>query len=132
MSDSEHRAAALFHPIMAADPTGIVGVVRIAIAGGNQSYLVPQELRGRFFKFKHSNGGEMQFGFTRDAAGTVVMDQAAALGTGHVSAGWPLAPGVEIDGRIPLGNGTSPVYLNFRCVNPGGFLVGTPSEQAAP
>lgn len=132
-SEAEQRAASQFHPTLAADPTGLTGVFRIAITGANQSVALPNTMKGAWLDLRHSNAGELQYGFALGAAGTVNMDEPAAIGAGDVNAGYPIPVGSEKPGRIP----THPdpaviVYLTFRCAAAGGFLVGFVSERPAP
>lgn len=75
----------------AADTTGEKGVIRYAGSTSSQSATVPTAMRGAEC-IMLSQGTYAQWGVVLegDTAPTLVIDQAAAFGTGHASAGGTL------------------------------------------
>ena len=136
MSDAEQRAASQFHPIMEADAAvgygGVVGVFRVAIDGTAQSFEIPDAWKGKWLDLRHSNSGELQYGFKigGTAGGTVNMNEVSAITAPDVNAGYPIPVGSEKPGRIP--NANTRIWLNFRCAVTGGQLIGFVSEQPCP
>lgn len=94
MNDIE-QAARVVGPIVAADATNRTGVIRVANTGSAQTATLPTSgaergkkstLAKRFIRIA-AVGANVQFGFGIGSAPTIVLNQASAVGTGHVSAG---------------------------------------------
>jgi hypothetical protein len=100
MSVAADKAASIQGPIAAADATGLTGVMRVAMTGSSQSVAIPTELRGKYVDLYCTVEAQYAFG-TGAAAPTIVTDQAAALGTGHASAGKTLPAGIDKSVLVP-------------------------------
>ena len=96
------QAARVTGPKAAADNTGLTGVMRYALTGANQQVTLPTNST---VKGKKSNygarfvrllamGANVQWAEGHGSAPTIVLNQTAAMGTGHVSAGVTLVNGV--------------------------------------
>lgn len=123
MSVPELKAALLGHPIAAADVRGITGVYRYALTGSPQNAAIPAELRGKFTTLTVVSADDIQFAFGVGAAPTIALNQASALGTGHVQAGKTVFSRIPLDRQIPLAathlgwcaTGGSGGYLEIEC-----------------
>lgn len=93
------KAAAIQAPIAAANPAGNTGVHRIAVSGSAQSFALPAGMIGKYITLFCT--AEIQYALGLGAAPTIVLNQAAALGTGHAAAGKTLTAGQDKDVPIP-------------------------------
>ena len=118
-SKSQEQAALLAHPLAVADTTGLTNVHRIALTGAAQSVAVPAGWQERFVRLTVDSTSNVQYAFSTGAAGqTLVLDQAAAIGTGHAACGATIFAGQSKDGRVRRGV----TFLNFIADAAGGFL----------
>jgi len=101
-SVAEERAALIKAPVAAADATGATGVFRVAISGASQNAALPSAWVQRGFVCLYCTA-DVQYAFGIGAAPTLVLNQASAVGTGHVSAGKTLPAGQDKDVPIPVG-----------------------------
>lgn len=115
-SSAVEKAALVSHPLAVADTSGLTNIHRIAITGVSQSVAVPAGWAGRFVRITNASTADVQYAFSRLAAATIVMNQAAAIGTGHASAGATIFAGSSRDARIQSGV----LFLNF--IGTSGFL----------
>lgn len=94
--------------VLTADPTGITGVLRYALTGVAQSAQLPLEAAhpqkrstlGKRFIRVLAVGANVQLAQGQGSAPTVVLNQVAAFGTGHVNAGATCVNGVEKEFEI--------------------------------
>jgi len=96
---------------LAADTTGLTGVMRIAVTGAAQSFALPaatsdpqkKSTMGKRFLRLVPVGVNVQLAQGAGAAPTIVLNQVSVIGTGHVGAGASFFNGVpdqwEIDQR---------------------------------
>ena len=113
MSAIEVKSAAVSFPISAADPTGASGVHRIANISAASSVELPSGMRGKFIRVRPI-GGDVQVGLSFGSSGqTLVVNQAAALGTGNAAAGATVKDGEWIDGIVPTVASPGRVWLNY-------------------
>lgn len=119
------KACSLKGPIAAADPTGQTGVHRIAITGSAQSFTVPAALQGKYITIYCT--AEIQYAFRIAAAPTIVLNQASALGTGHVAAGKTLPAGQDKDVPVPKGGNGESVFIGW--IGTAGFVEIVCSES---
>ena len=123
------QAARITGPKAAADTTGLTGVMRYALTGANQQVTLPTNstVKGkknnygaRFIRFL-AMGANVQWAWGSGSAPTIVLNQASALGTGHVSAGATLVNGVPEQLMISseathiafIGDNSTTGYLEF-------------------
>lgn len=101
MGAHTEKASCIGGPVLAADTTGMTGVLRVAATGASQSVTPPAmtdnaqkktTFAGRFMRIRPV-GCTIQWGQYFGTAPTVVSNQAAAFGTGHAGAGASLADG---------------------------------------
>lgn len=128
-SQDANKAARVTGPIAAADATNRTGVVRIALTGSAQTATLPttgrdpqkkSTLGARFIRIA-AVGANVQFAQGLGSAPTIVQNQAAAVGTGHASAGATLFNGVAeqfmLDSAAThlgfIGDGGAAGYLEF-------------------
>lgn len=130
-SEVLNRAALVSAPIAAADATGATGTQRYATTASTQSVLVPTAMQGRWMKVQAVTLA-VDWAFTIGATGTIVVDQAAALGTGHASAGDTLQAGSVDQVMVPKPRDGKPVYINFRSTGTTGFFVFRCSDAPVP
>lgn len=124
-SSAEEKAALVSHPLAVADATGLTNVHRIAITGVSQSVAVPAGWVGKFVRITNDSTSDVQLAFSRLAAATIVMDQIAAPGVGHASAGATIFAGSSRDARVRQGV----LFLNF--IGVSGYLEIEVSECPA-
>lgn len=115
MSAIENKFCSIAAPVSAADDTGKKGVHRIAITASSGSLTVPAEMKGRFVRVK-AVSTDVQVAF-KESAQTLVWNQAAALGTGHLAAGETVFAGTQ-EGWLLT---TKDAYLNW-VANGSGYL----------
>jgi hypothetical protein len=126
-SNAEQRAASVFHPLIAADPTGYDGTFRGSITTASQNMAIPAAIRGLWLKL--FAGAAVQFGFGNGTtAPTLVYDQQSTLGTGHVSSGGDIPAGGIDDARIP----PDATFIVWIGAANGGKFAGRVSEKPAP
>lgn len=122
----ERQAAALAAPTAAADATGKRGVYRIASSTSNTSTELPKVTGGdgvtRYTWAGHyvrvqSRGCDTQVAFSV-GSGTLNYDEASALGTGDVNAGWTIINGTYQDFIVP----DDATHIVFRSSAAGGFV----------
>jgi hypothetical protein len=123
------QAARVTGPFAAADATARTGVQRIALSGASQSFVLPvvasedgkkHNLSGRFIRM-FADGDSIQWAFGVGSAPTIVRDQAAAVGTGHVSAGGTLVNGVPEHILVP-DKATHVAFISKTASPPTSFL----------
>ncbi len=125
------KANKLAFPSCALDATGITGVMRIAVTTTAGSSQLPAGMRGKFMIVK-AVGCDIQLGVSQGAAGvTVVSNQPSAPGTGHAQAGFTVSNGERLDGVVPTGKPTIPLWLNY-VGSAAGFLEVFCSEAVNP
>lgn len=128
----ESRDAYIIGPTSAVDTSGRTGVYRYASSTSNVSAVLPSSLAtgpvqgpnaipgktgpGPFVRIQ-SVGVLTQVSFTNGAQ-TLVLNQAAALGTGHASAGWSIPAGSFLDVMVPPNR----THLNFISDDTGGYV----------
>lgn len=118
MSAVVSKACAVRFPTASADSTGRNGVHRIAVSTTAGSFALPRAMRNNYVKVA-AYGCDVQCAVSSGAAGqTLVSNQAAALGTGHVAAGATIKDGTFIDGIIP----SNATFLNVVAVSGSGFI----------
>ena len=120
------KAASVAGPIAAADPTGITGVMRIAVTGAAQSFALPaaaadpqkkSSMGGRFIRlcFVGVNG---QLAQGLGTAPTIVNNQVSVIGAGSAGAGATFFDGVpehfDLDHRA--------THIGFIGASAAGFL----------
>lgn len=122
------QASWLVGPTAAADATGKTGVYRYASSTSSQSVALPSAWKtlrsanigafgsGPFIRV-YSDTTYTQVAFSQ-ASGTLVIDQASAFGTGHVSAGGTVPIGGYMDFMIPRDCG----YITWISKATGGFV----------
>lgn len=105
-SIAEKKDASIGCPIAAADATGATGVYRYASSASNASSPLTDPT-GAKHAFKtnmiriQSRTVSTDIAFGMGAAPTLVKDQASAILTGHVSAGWTIPADGFIDVWVP-------------------------------
>lgn len=121
MSAIEVKSAAVSFPISAADSTGLYGVHRINSISAAGSAELPSGMKGKFLRVRPI-GGDAQVALSFASAGqTLVLNQAAALGTGHAAAGATVKDGEWLDGIVPSMPGVGKVWLNY--INVSGAIA---------
>jgi hypothetical protein len=118
------KAASPSHPLAVADATGLTNIHRIALTGVAQSIAIPASWQGRFCLLTVDSTADVQYAFSAGAAATLVLDQAAAIGTGSAAAGATIFAGGAKDARIRIGC----THINFIASAAGGFLEVEVSE----
>lgn len=130
------QAARVTGPIAAADATARTGVQRIAITGSNVQVTLPTtgKAKGasttvskRFIRIL-AVGQNCQFAFGAGSAPTIVNNQAAAVGTGHVSAGMTLVDSIPEQMIVP----NEATHFAFIGTSATGFLEFYVSDQPIP
>lgn len=101
----EQREPAVRFPFATADNTNAQGVQRIAITGAAQTFLMPQNMRGKFLYFYVDGAGsaltKVQVAVAASAQSLVLnQPSSAAAGTSSAAAGVTVAPGAYLDRAI--------------------------------
>lgn len=119
MGSQVDKAASISGPIitasptggLVADPSGLTGVMRIAVTGAAQNFPLPaatgdpqkKSTLGRRFIRILAMGSNVQLAQGAGAAPTIVLNQVSVIGTGHVGAGATFVNGIpeqfELDHR---------------------------------
>lgn len=108
MSAFENKAAAIGGFISGADATGARGMYRYAASTAPASAAIPSAWRGNFIRVLGTLA-DVQFMFTCKspnlappaAATAIVLDQLAAIGTGHAAAGGSAVAGLPEHVIVP-------------------------------
>lgn len=126
-SVDEEKAAARQGPVCAANALGLTGVHRVAISGSAQSVAVPAALRSHYVTFVvATTSADVQRAWSSGAAGqTLVLNQAAAFGTGNAAAGATQFSKTKEDEQVPL----DATFLNFIGTAADGYLEVYVSEK---
>lgn len=131
-SPVENKNAAVSFPsatTAAARPNQTQGVFRYASSTTAASVAIPAAWKGRFLTFRFFGTAlHCDVACTFGSAPTLVIDQASAVGTGHVAAGARLDDGMSIDGLIP----DDATYLGWVSSGTGGYVEFWISENGAP
>jgi hypothetical protein len=122
----EARSASLGAPISTADSTGAKGVHRIAVSTTAGSSAVPAGMVGQFVRIQSATANT-QIAFTQGAAQTLVINQAAALGTGHAAAGWTVFASSSQSFYVPA----KTTHINY-VADAAGFIEIFRDECSAP
>jgi hypothetical protein len=123
------KASLVSHPLAVADATGLTNVHRYSLTGAAQSIAIPAGWRGRFCLLTNDSSADIQYCLSVGAAATLVMDQTAAIGTGHAACGSTIFAGTSKDARIR--QGASAMWLNVISSVSGGFLEVEISETSS-
>jgi hypothetical protein len=123
-SQAQESAALVAHPVGSTSTTGLKGVVRILLTGSAQNTAIPADLRGKWLNVTVNSLDDVQYLFsTTGAAITVVLNQVAALGTGHAQAGKTVFSKTSVDRRVPsnashlcfISSGANAGWLELEC-----------------
>jgi len=117
MSTILNKAASVPLPKAAADSTGKTGTQCYASSASNQSFTIPTAWRGSWITIQ-SCGCYTDVGHGVGSAPTMVLNQAAAVGTGHVSAGPRIHQDSDADYLVP----ENATHLAFISSGTGGFV----------
>lgn len=105
-------------PKAAADSTNATGVCRYASSTSNATAAMPEAWRGKWVTFRSLGGCYTQFAYGVGSAPALVLDQASAIGTGHVSAGAT----VVAEGSEPFLIPSEATHLAWISSATGGFV----------
>ena len=104
------------------------GVFRYASSATAASVAIPAAWKDRFLRFRFFGAGlHCDVACTFGSTPTLVIDQASAVGTGHIAAGARLDDGGQIDGIVPW----DATYLAWVSSATGGYVEFWISENGA-
>jgi hypothetical protein len=116
MSAIETKALSAPLPKAVADSTSKTGTHRYASSASNTAVAIPSAWKGKWITVM-SDGVDTQFAYGTSSP-TLVYNQAAAIGTGHASAGTTCKDGVARDFLIPR----EATHLAWISSGTGGFF----------